>query len=494
MNTTVNSTAPSLPNREVNWCQNLLINGEMVQGAGAPLPVENPATEEILASPRQASMAQLELAVAAARKAFDSGVWRNAEERQRLLYRLADMLEARADQFCAALIEEVGTPYTICKPMQLGAPIRMLRFNAAQATNDRTRRLTPDAGPPASESIIRYEPVGVVAAISPYNFPILIAVSKMAAALSAGCTTVLMPSPLTPLATLMLGDLIREVGFPPGVVNVIFGGTDISRALTTHKDIDKISFTGSVAVGRQVLQQAADTFKGTVLELGGKSASIILPGVDVAKVALPIHARYLRNAGQGCLSPTRVLVHKTQLSDFIEASREAYKQIKVGDPWDPTTTAGPLISRQHRQRVEGYVTRAIESGARIEIGGGRPDISRGWYMNSTLVGNVTNKSEIAREELFGPVGVVLTYDTVDEAIAIANDSDLGLGGAIWGPLDEALQLAPKIRAGTVSINGTGNLRVDGILAGWKHSGLGCEWGEDGILEFLERQHLQWLVN
>jgi aldehyde dehydrogenase (NAD+)/betaine-aldehyde dehydrogenase len=336
--------------------------------------------------------------------------------------------------------------------------------------------------------------VGVVAAISAYNFPILLAVSKMAAALSAGCTTVLMPSPQTPLATLMLGDLVREAGFPPGVVNVIVGGPDISRALTTHKDVDKVSFTGSVSVGRQVALQAAETFKGTVLELGGKSASIVLPGADVGRCALPIHGRYLRNAGQGCMSPTRVLVQRSKLGDFLDASREAYAKIKIGDPWDPATTAGPLISRQHRDRVEGYVTRALAQGARIEIGGGRPDLPRGWYMNSTLIGNVTNEAEIAREELFGPVGVVIPYDTVEEAIAIANDSDLGLGGAVWGPLDEALRVAARIRAGTIAINGTGSLRIDAVLSGWKHSGLGSEWGEDGILEFLEKQHLQWLVD
>jgi aldehyde dehydrogenase (NAD+)/betaine-aldehyde dehydrogenase len=466
----------------------------MVKGAGNPLPVENPATEEILASPTQASMAQLDLAVAAARRAFDSDSWRDAGERQRLLYRLADLLEERADQFRTALIEEVGTPFSICHSMQLGGPIRILRFNAEAATKERTRSLGRDAGPPASDSIIRYEPVGVVAAISAYNFPILLAVAKIAAALSAGCTTVLMPSPQTPLATLMLGDLIREAGFPPGVVNVIIGGADISRALTTHRSVDKISFTGSSTVGRQVLLQAADSFKGTVLELGGKSASIILPQADVSKVALPIHGRYLRNAGQGCLSPTRILVQKKQLCDFLDASREAYSKIQVGDPWDPATTAGPLISETHRERVEGYVARAVANGAKIEIGGGRPEMSRGWYMNSTLVGNVTNQAEIAREELFGPVGVVLTYDTVSEAIAIANDSELGLGAAIWGPLDEAMHVATKIRAGTVAINGTGNLRIDGVLSGWKHSGMGCEWGEDGILEFLEKQHVQWLLD
>ncbi|MGE8163757.1 aldehyde dehydrogenase family protein [Paraburkholderia sp. NPDC080076] len=487
MNNTVQS-------RNINWCLDLLIDGEMVKGDGVPLPVENPATWEILASPREASMAQLDKAVIAARRAFDSGIWRNAAERQRLLLRLADLLEERADEFCAALIEEVGTPLSICHAMQLGAPIRMLRFNANAATKDRTRSLGRDAGPPASESLIRYEPVGVVAAISAYNFPILIAVGKIAAALSAGCTVVLMPSPLTPLATLMLADLIREAGFPPGVVNVVIGGLEISRALTMHKYVDKVSFTGSVQVGRQVALQAADSFKGTVLELGGKSAAIVLPGADLAKIALPIHGRYLRNAGQGCMSPTRVLVQKRQLDDFIDASREAYAKIQVGDPWDPATTAGPLITEKHRERVEGYVSRAVASGAKIAIGGGRPDLPRGWYMNSTLVGHVTNQAEISREELFGPVGVIITYDTVNDAIEIANDSDLGLGGAIWGPLDEAKEVATKIRAGTIAINGTGGLRIDGVLSGWKHSGLGREWGEDGILEFLETQHLQWLVD
>ena len=488
------NTSTTSPNRQVNWCLDLLIDGEMVQGQGEPLPVENPATEEILACPRQATIQQVDKAVAAARSAFQSRVWDDPQERQRLLYKLADLLEARADTFRTAMIEEIGTPYSICHPMQIAAPIEILRFNAAAATKNRTRQLGQDAGPPATESVIRYEPVGVVAAISSYNFPILIAIAKVAAALSAGCTAVLIPSHQTPLATLMLGDLIREAGFPPGVVNVIIGGADIARALSTHIGVDKVSFTGSVAVGRQILQQSADTFKGTVLELGGKSASIILPGSDVNKIALPIHGRYLRNAGQGCLSPTRVLVHKSQLDDFIDASRVAYTKIQVGDPWDPATTAGPLISRQHRERVEGYVSRAVAQGAKIEIGGGRPDISKGYYMNSTLIGNVTNQAEISREELFGPVGVILTYDTVAQAIDIANDSDLGLGGAVWGPLDDAMHVASKIKAGTIAINGTGRLRVDSVLSGWKHSGMGCEWGEDGIQEFLQKKHIQWILD
>ena len=230
-----------------------------------------------------------------------------------------------------------------------------------------------------------------------------------------------------------------------------------------------------------------------VLELGGKSAGIVLPGADLIKVAMPLHCRYLRNAGQGCQSPTRLLVPANQLDEFISVSRDAYEKIQVGDPWDPDTVAGPLISEAHRARVEGYVTRSLEGGARVLAGGGRPDIARGWYMNATLIGDVTNDSEIARNELFGPVAVVMPYSDIDEAIEIANASELGLAASIHGPLDLAKQVAQRLEVGTVYINGGGQLRVDAVMGGWKDSGIGKEWGEDGIKEFLNVQHIQWAV-
>lgn len=471
----------------------LLIDGELVPGEGPLLAVENPATEEVFAQLPQASAGQFEQAVAAARRAFESGVWRDAELRRSVLLRLAELVEQHDAAFRSLLVQESGTPIALCQGLHVGGPVNMMRHFAERTVVDRTRALGQDPRTPPSESLVRYEPVGVVGGIGAYNSPLLFLVSKAVAALAAGCTSVYTPSPLTPLATLMFGELALGAGVPPGVLNIVVGGVDLARSLTTHPGIDKVSFTGSVAVGRQVMMQAAQGLRGVVLELGGKSAAIVLPGADLAKISLPLHGRYLRNSGQGCQSPTRLLVHESRLADFVDAAREAYSKIPVGDPMDPATMAGPLITAAHRERVEGYVARAIRDGARVLLGGGRPDLPRGWFMNPTLIGGVSNTAEISREELFGPVAVVMTYRDVNEAVAIANDSELGLAAHVFGPLDEARAVAPRLRAGTVYINGGGAFRVDSVICGWKHSGLGCEWGEDGIREFLLPQHIQWAL-
>lgn len=477
----------------VDWRRELIIDGRFVEGEGDPLPVENPATEEIITTLRQASPGQLDEAVASAHRAFEAGVWRDGEFRRQVLNRMADLLEKRDEEFRAALVQESGTPISLCRTLHLGGPINMLRYFAERTVADRTRQLGRDSRTPPSESLIRYEPVGVVGGIGAYNSPILFLVSKAAAALAAGCTAVYMPSPLTPLATLLFGEIALAAGVPPGVLNIVVGGANIARALTLHPAIAKLSFTGSVGIGRQVMLQAAEGIKDVVLELGGKSAGIVLPGADLEKLVLPLHGRYLRNAGQGCQSPTRILVPEDRFDDFIDLTRETYARIPVGDPFDPATMAGPLITAAHRERVEGYVQRALAQGGKLLAGGGRPDYERGWFMNPALIGGIANDAEIARQELFGPVAVVMTYRDVGEAIAIANDSELGLAAHVFGPLEQAREVAPRLRAGTVYINGGGNFRVDSVISGWKQSGIGCEWGDDGIREFLEPQHIQWAL-
>jgi aldehyde dehydrogenase (NAD+)/betaine-aldehyde dehydrogenase len=277
------------------------------------------------------------------------------------------------------------------------------------------------------------------------------------------------------------------------VVNIIVGGVDVGTALSEHPDIDKISFTGSVPVGSAVMQQAAKTITGVVLELGGKSATIVLPDADLSTALAPIHLRYLRNAGQGCASPTRILVQRDQLDDFIARSQAFFPTVKTGDPRDIDTICGPLISEDHLLRVEGYVERAVAAGAHIVAGGGRPDLPHGWYMNPTLITGVNNSDEICREELFGPVGVVMPFDTIEEAIAIANDSHLGLAAAIFGPLDHALETAEKLRVGSVYINGGGATRMDAPMGGFKQSGIGREYGIEALREYLEPQHIQWSI-
>lgn len=469
------------------------IGGRHVAGGGDPLKVENPATGEVMAQFAQVSPQQVDTAVAAARKAFESGIWRDGAMRAVVLSRLADLLVRHKERLLHSIVGEIGTPISIARFLQLDGPIAMLRDIAKRANVDRTVRLPDDERAPASSSVIRYEPVGVVAGIGAYNNPLLYLVSKCCAALAAGCTAVYLPSSLTPLTALSIADIVQEAGVPDGVLNIIAGGPDVARTLTLHPDIDKISMTGSVGVGRQVMRQAAEGPKGIVLELGGKSAGIVLPGADLAKVMLPLHGRYLRNAGQGCQSPTRLLIPAPLYDDFVDASRQAYASIPIGDPLDPKTMIGPLISEAHRAKVEGYVARALGDGGEILAGGGRPDIGRGWYMNGALIGGMTNTSEIARAELFGPVAILIPYGDVAQAISIANDSEFGLAASVFGPLDEALAVAGRLRVGTVAINGGGNFRVDSVLAGWKHSGFGREWGEAGIAEFLHAQHVQWML-
>lgn len=472
----------------MSWNTKLVINGAMVEGQGSEITVDNPATGKPIVALKQASLEQVDEAVAAARAAFESGVWADGSTRRDVLLQLADLLETHQEEIGAAIIDEVGTPKNLIAPLQIGVPLAALRYYAEMADRDHTRDLGPDQ---TSASIVRQAPVGVVAAITAYNYPVLMMGLKIAPALAAGCTVVVLPSPQTPLATLLVGKLLKEAGVPDGVVNIVVGGADVGTALTEHTGVDKVSFTGSVGVGRAVMGQAAKTVKGVVLELGGKSASIILLDADLPSVLGPVHLRYVRNAGQGCASPTRILVHESKLEDFISLSEAFFPSIKVGDPWDEDTVSGPLISEAHRARVEGYVERAVAAGGRIVAGGGRPDTATGWYMNPTLIAGVSNADEICRDELFGPVGVVLPYRDIEEAIAIANDSYLGLAAAIFGPTEEAKEIAAKLRVGSVYINGGGAMRMDAPMGGFKQSGIGREYGEESLREYLEPQHIQW---
>jgi aldehyde dehydrogenase (NAD+) len=465
----------------------MLIGDREVGGEGEWLTVVNPATEGMVAKLRAASLVQVDNAVRSAQDAFSEPSWTNGAYRKQLLLKLADLLEENSDALMDLLVTEVGTPISL-KANHIDTPVMFLRWFAEAATLDRTRHLGFNPSYSAV-STVAYRPVGVVAAITAFNYPILIGVTKIAAALAAGCTTVLLTSPQAPLAVLYLGQLVRRAGFPPGVVNIIAGGPDVGCALTEHPGISKVSFTGSVAVGRAVMRQAAGGLAGVVLELGGKSAAVMCPGVDFEKYALSLHMRYARNAGQGCGSPTRILVEASRYDEFAEVSRRVYPQINVGDPREPSTILGPVISAAQREHVERTVAEAVANGAEILAGGGRPNIDKGWYLNPILVGGIDNQAKIAREEIFGPVSVVLPYHSVEEAIEITNDSDLGLKTYLYGSRDVCMRLVPRLRVGTVQINGGSALRPDAPMTGYKQSGVGSEWGEDGLREFLRPQHI-----
>jgi aldehyde dehydrogenase (NAD+)/betaine-aldehyde dehydrogenase len=346
-------------------------------------------------------------------------------------------------------------------------------------------------GPTVSASVLFQEPVGVVASVIAYNYPLMLIAFKVAGALAAGCTTVLMPSPRAPLSSIAFTRICEEVGIPEGVVNLVIGGADAGQALTESPDVDMVSFTGSVAVGRKVMAQAANGLKRVVLEMGGKSPNIVLPGADVEATVAPSILRFTRNSGQGCGATTRVLVSRADAEQWNEAAQRFMGSLAVGDPWQEETDVGPLIRRDQVDSVQGYVDRAREAGADLvaQAEGSLPE--RGFYFRPALFGGVDNDAEICQEELFGPVGVVLPYDTVDEAVEIANATRYGLNATVWGPTDEAMRVARRLRSGTVALNGGGPERPDAPWSGFGESSIGAERGEAGFAEFFQVKHVHW---
>jgi aldehyde dehydrogenase (NAD+) len=478
------------------WTLDLSIGGAPEAGRAEPIAIFDPATEAELVRLPQADADQVQRAILAARRAFDYGPWPalTGRERSQLISDFADALAARRDELVSGVVHECGTPITQSQIAQVDLPIDVLRAYAALAAKDRTEHLGPELGPMPSDSLVAYQPVGVVGLITAYNFPLLLALRSLGGALAAGCSVVVAPSPKAPLTTLMLARAAEDVGFPPGVVNVVVGGPDVGQLITTHPAVDKVAFTGSRVVGQAIMRQAADTIKGVMLELGGKSPSLVLKGVDTARIVRRLHTKYLLNAGQACAAPGRVLVPREDYDEFAELSREAFAKIRVGDPWDPKTLVGPLISSEHRDRVEGLVEQAVAGGASILAGGGRPALERGWYTNPVLVGDVDDRSPIAQEEVFGPVGVLLPYDGVEDGIAKANDVAYGLAADVFAPTAAAgIEVAKRLRAGSVTINGGGAFRPDAPFGGFKASGVGREYGEWGVREFLEPQHVQWAL-
>jgi aldehyde dehydrogenase (NAD+)/betaine-aldehyde dehydrogenase len=475
-----------------------LIGGTWEEGeADGTLRSLNPATEELLAEIPTASVEQTERAIAAARAAFDSGPWPRTSPRERsdMLLRLADLMDANREALVEIVVTEVGSPVLLSRGMQVGMPVENLRWAAEKAITGPPggyqEALPPHFGTPPSSSLLCREPAGVVAGITGYNFPINSVVWKLGPALAAGCTIVIKPSERTSLSTLALIRLVEQAGFPEGAVNFVLGEADVGQVLSSHPDVDLTMFTGSYAVGRRIMQAASETTKRLVLELGGKSATIILPGADLDAVTGPSILRWTRNAGQGCGATTRTLVPRAQHDEFVERSRAFLDDgVHTGDPWDEKTDVGPLIREEQRAFVEGHVQRALEEGGTILAGGGRPD-RQGFYVSPTIVGRVDNGATICREELFGPVGVILAYDSVDEAVQIANDSQYGLHAAVYGPMAESIQLARRLRTGAVSVNGGGFMHPRGPWGGLRASGFGREMGDDGYREFFEVKHIQW---
>lgn len=460
----------------------------------------DPFAETVLARVRQASTHQVDRAVAAARAEFDDpNGWAALppRDRSRLLHRgIANLAEHR-DELVDLIVAETGSPITLTRGLQVDAMLDHFAWFADAAgrgpRGGYEQALAPDFGPVPSAATLVREPIGVVAAITPYNIPLLCAAWKVGAALAAGCTAILLPSPSAQLTAIAFVRLLQEAGVPGGALQLLLGDADAGRALTEHPDVDVVTFTGSERVGIEVARQAAETVKKVVLELGGKSPNIVLPGMPVADVVGPSILRFTRNAGQACGATTRTFVPAGEYDAYAATSAEFMAGIAVGSPWDDATVVGPLIRAAHRARVEGYVERAVAAGGRIEAGGGRPGRTRGYFMNPTLIGAVGNDAEISQDELFGPVGVLIPYGTIDEAVRLANHSRYGLNANVWGPTEEAYAVACRVRSGTVTINGGGALRADAPFGGYRRSGVGREAGEEGFLEFFETKLLQWRI-
>jgi len=473
------------------------IDGGWVQGEGEPFEVVNPSTGDVLATVPALTIAQVDAAVDAARRAFTDGPWSRvtARERAAMLYRLADLIERDQDHLADLMIDEIGTPKTVVSMMQLPLPINNLRWYGDAATGLASGTdpwLPTTAAASSTATRMAREPIGVVAGLAAYNFPVNIAAWKLGGALASGCSIVLMCSPKAVLTTTALAALVEEAGFPAGAFNLVYGPPTVAEHLCGHPSVDFVTFTGSAAVGKRIVELGAPTLKRVILELGGKSADVLLPGVDIAAVVAPSVLAWAINAGQNCGARTRTLVHRSDYEHYLNAAAGLADAMGCGDPHDPATVVGPLVSAAHRAKVAGYVDRAVNSGAKVLAGGRAPEgASRGYFYEPTIVVDVDNRAEIAQDEIFGPVSVVFPYDDVDEAVALANDTVYGLTGNVWGPTAEAAEVAKRLRAGTVTINGGGPMLADHPWGGYKQSGQGREGGVLGFAEYFETKQVLW---
>jgi len=481
--------------------QRLFIDGKWTDGAGgATVGVLNPATGRELARVPEASVSDVDDAVAAARRAFDDGPWGRTtpKDRARTLSRFADLISDRMAEIVDLAITESGSPRKLSETLQTRVPLDHLRDMADRvlSTFPFERPMPPTFGLGIGQGVVLREPAGVVAAITPFNYPFYVDMLKVVPALAAGCTIVLKPSPYTPLAAMWLAEVLEQAELPPGVLNVVTGDLEAGRRLTAHPDVDLVTFTGSDSVGAKISEQAAGGIKKVILELGGKSANIVLADADLDKVVPHAAYGFTRHSGQGCACLTRVLVHQSRYDEVVERLAAQLATLKIGDPDDPGTDMGPLIREAQRERVERYVRIGQEEGARLVSGGGRPPgLTEGYYHEPTLFADVTPSMRIAREEIFGPVGVVIPFADDSEAVAIANDSDFGLSGAVWSrDTQRGYALARRVRTGMVYLNGGGGgTNPHGPFGGYKRSGIGREFGEAAIDEYLESKSVMWGV-
>jgi aldehyde dehydrogenase (NAD+) len=448
------------------------------------IEVENPATERVIGRVPAGTTEDVGRAVAAARAAFDGWSRTSPEERGKMLSRLHDALEVRSEELATTISAEMGAPAKFARNVQAGLAL----VDISTAANLVTTIAWEDR---VGNSTVVLEPIGVVGAITPWNYPLHQVTAKLAYALAAGCTVVLKPSEIAPLCSYLLFDAIHEVGLPPGVVNLVPGyGPVVGEAIARHPEVDMVSFTGSTRAGTRVAELGAATVKKIALELGGKSANVILPDADLPAAVKVGLANCFINSGQTCTAWTRMLVSSEQYDEAVTLASELAQGYVTGDPFARETRLGPVVSAAQRERVTSYIDRGVAEGARLVTGGTERPQPTGHFVAPTVFADVTTDMTIAQEEIFGPVLSILRYEDEDEALEIANDSIYGLAGAVWSADEErATAFARRMRTGQVDING-GSFNPAAPFGGYKHSGVGRELGRHGLEEFLQPKSMQ----
>ena len=461
--------------------------GWAAPATGQTIQVISPHSEQVVATVPEGTPADIDAAVAAARNAFDHGPWPQLTPAERIdvIAVFSGLYAAKLAEMADVITTEMGSPTSFSNLAQSPAPWMQIEAFLGIARELAWEEIrTGMLGTPV---MVRREPVGVVAAIPPWNVPQFTIMSKVIPALLAGCTVVVKPAPETPLDGYLMAELLMEAGVPAGVVNIVAGGRETGEHLVAHPGIDKVAFTGSTAAGRKIAAICGEQLKRVSLELGGKSAAIVLDDADLSTAIEGLKFTALMNSGQACVAQTRILASRANYGNVVDALAEAVSTMKVGDPMDPATEIGPMVAQRQQERVEKYIALGQEEGARVVLGGnGMPDgLDQGWYVRPTIFADVDNRMRIAQEEIFGPVLCVIPYDDVDDAVRIANDSDYGLAGTVWtGDQAAGLDVARRVRTGTYGVN-TYTMDFAAPFGGFKASGLGREFGPEGLSQYTE---------
>jgi betaine-aldehyde dehydrogenase len=464
----------------------LYIGGQWVASDGdGRIEVINPATEQVIAVVAEGTASDVDKAVAAARAALPAWSATSPSERADYLQRVSELLAERTDELALLLSQDMGMPVAFAKVVQVGLPTFNFGHYAELA------RTFPFEGQEVGNSLIVREPIGVVGCITPWNFPLHQVALKVAAALAAGCTVVLKPTEIAPLGSWALAEIFEEIGLPAGVFNLVSGyGPVVGEAIAAHPGIDMVSFTGSTRAGKRVAEVATATVKRVALELGGKSANILLDDADLQKAVTDGISKCYLNSGQTCTALTRMLVPADRIDEVEKIAKQAAEAYATGDPNEPTTLLGPLVSSTQLERVRGYIQKGIDEGAKLLTGGLESGHSTGYFVPPTIFSRVTPDMTIAREEIFGPVLSIISYKDEQEAVRIANDTEYGLAGGVWsGDPDRAMRVARQMQAGQIEVNG-GEFNPAAPFGGYKQSGLGREGGSFGLEEFLETKAIQ----